>query len=105
MALAGNNIRIILTPLDPANWTLISAPTDTVVGTVTARHALEDSSGNPLNPVDIYIRSDSADPTTQDTIPANFERTFRFSSPWPRTGLFYAKPASGTGPLVCVCNP
>ena len=95
MASAGNEIRIITTPLDPASWTEVLAPTDIVVGTVTARNS---------QPVDVYIRSDSADPTTQDTIPANYERTFRFSFPMPRTGLFYAMPASGTGPLVTVCN-
>jgi len=105
MSNAGNEIRILTTPLDPATWTLIEAPDDVVVGTVTARHALKDSGGNPVTPVDVYIRSDATDPTTEDTIPANFERTFRFSSPMPRKGLFYAMPASGTGPLVTVCNP
>jgi hypothetical protein len=96
MASAGNEIRIITTPLDPANWTLIQAPSDVVVGTVTCRNQQS---------VDVKIRSDSADPTTEDTIPAGFERTFRFSAPMPRAGLFYAKPASGTGPVVTVCNP
>ncbi len=83
-------------PLDPANWTLISAPADVVVGTVTCRNQQQ---------VDVKVRSDSADPTTEDTIPANYERSFKFSASMRRTGLFYAKPASGTGPLVAVCNP
>lgn len=96
MANAGNEIRIVTMPLDPANWTLIAAPADVVVGTVTCRNQQQ---------VDVKVRSDSADPTSEDTIPAGYERTFQFSSPRMRSGLFWVKPVSGTGPLVCVCNP
>ena len=96
MANAGNEIRIVTMPLDPANWTLISAPADVVVGTVTCRNQQQ---------VDVKIRTNDADPSTEDLIPANFERTFKFSTSLRRSGLFYAKPVSGTGPLVAVCNP
>ncbi len=96
MALAGSSIRIITTPIDPTGWTLISGPTDIFVSKVTVRNQ---------QAYDVYIRADSADPTTQDTIPANFERTFQFSRSSSQAGLFWAMSSQGTGPLVAVCNP
>jgi hypothetical protein len=54
--------------------------------------------------VDTYIRTDSGDPNTQDTIPAGFERTYRFFRQASRAGLFYFQFASGTGPLMVNFN-
>ncbi len=95
MASAGSDIRTVKVTGDPANWTLVSAPTDIVVSRATVRNSVS---------IDVLIRSDSADPNTEDTIPANFERTFNFSSTQRRTGLFFFKPTSGTGPLVVQFN-
>jgi hypothetical protein len=96
MADAGNEIRIMTVPLDPASWTLISAPSDVRTSVITVRNQQQ---------VDLMIRSDCDDPTTQDTIPAGYERTFRYRNQMYHAPLFYAQPVSGTGPLVVVCNP
>ncbi len=95
MALAGNDNRTQRISGDTVSWTLVSAPTDIVVGTTTVRNSQS---------VDTRIRTDAADPTTEDTIPANFERTYRFSRPAIRGGLFYFQFTSGTGPLVVQFN-
>jgi hypothetical protein len=95
MALAGSSIRIITTPMDPTVWTLISGPSDMFTSKVTVRNQ---------QAYDVYIRTDRDDPTTQDTIPANFERTFQFFRSSALGGLFWARSSQGTGPLVVVCN-
>ncbi len=95
MALAGSDIRTLKVSGDTVSWTLVSAPTDIVVAAATLRNSQS---------IDTKIRADAADPNTEDTIPANFERTFRFSRPAIRGGLFYFQFASGTGPLVVQFN-
>jgi hypothetical protein len=93
--LAGSETRTLRMAGDTVNWTLVSGPTDIMISVATVRNS---------QAVDTYIRTDSADPNTQDTIPANFERTFRFSRKASRSGLFYFQFASGTGPLVVQFN-
>ena len=95
MTIAGSSIRIVTTPIDPVVWTLISGPSDMFASRVTVRNQQS---------YDVYIRADRDDPTTEDSIPANFERTFQFFRSSSRGGLFWARSSQGTGPLVVVCN-
>ena len=89
---------------DPVNWTLCPLPSGNMTGSASVRCAVDDGMGNALTPVDIIIRADVNNPSTEDRIPAGFERTFKFSLSMPRTALFYFRMAAGTGPIVVVTN-
>lgn len=88
--------------LDTVSWTAVNAPVDCMA--VSIKNSA---------PVDLYIRTDSADATTQDTVPAGSIETVaasrhggvvqdggsgvRFSA---GDTIAYLQVASGTGPAV-----
>ena len=98
------DVQIVQVAGDPVNWTLCPLPTGNTVSSASVRCAVDDGMGNPLTPVDIIIRADENDPTTEDRIPAGFERTFKWALRMQRTALFYFRMAQGTGPIVVVTN-
>ena len=89
---------------DPVNWTLCPLPGNNTISSASVRCAVDDGMGNVLTPVDIIIRADENDPTTEDRIPAGYERTFKWALRMQRTALFYFRMASGTGPIIVVTN-